>query len=403
MLHDTLICVAISNIKTYRTSLDIWYCNTSVISVSCSITCDTTWHTYNTLRHIQRDAQVAHAWYLLRRNEREIGFHAGPHIFKQAFPWTNGVPAIQKIYPEIGWIWRSKYFKSDVLRERLQSRHSHLLQKCIRNVMCECIDWCIRNVCNTHLLMHQECLQFTYIDAPGMSAGHIYCRHPWYIIHIYWSSEMSLPYIWMPWLMHQECLQFTSADASGKSAIHIYGTHSRCTIHMYGIRNVCNRCACIHIYCRQASEMSLQYMWMPWLMHQECLKCTSVANIPGTSYTSIDHQECRCNTCECHDSCIKNVCRSHLLQTFLIHHTHRLQKCIRNVCNICECHHWCIRNVCNSHLLMHLESLQFTSTAHIPAASFTSIAAIPDEFWNAPPRNWEIAFETPRTPLLLNF
>ena len=207
---------------------------TSVISVSCSVTCDITEDTHNTVRHIQRAAQAAHACYLLHRNERKTRSHAGPLIFKQVFPWINRVPATQKIYPEIGWIWRSKYFKSDVLRARSQSRHSHLLQKCIRNVcnICECHEWCIRNVCNSHLLMHQECLQFTSADASGMSASHINYRHS------------------------------------------------------------------------------------------------------DTPYTSIDHQECRCNTYECHDSCIRKVCNSHVLQIFLIHHTHLLQKRIGNVAGI---------------------------------------------------------------------
>ena len=251
---------------------------TSVISVSCSVTCDITEDTHNTLRHIQRAAQAAHAWYLLHRNERKTRSHAGPLIFKQVFPWINRVPATQKIYPEIGWIWRSKYFKSDVLRARSQSRHSHLLQKCIRNVcnICECHEWCIRNVCNSHLLMHQECLQFTSADASGMSAIHIcWCIRNVCNTHL---------------LMHQERLQVTSitdilihhthpliiknvaaihmnamTHASGKSAIHMY-----CRYSWY----------IIHIYCRNASEMSLPYIWMPWLMHQECLLFTSIAHIP---------------------------------------------------------------------------------------------------------------------------
>jgi len=44
-------------------------------------------------------------------------FLGGLQNFQQGFTWGNRVPVTQRIYPKIEQIWKSKYFKSDLLRE----------------------------------------------------------------------------------------------------------------------------------------------------------------------------------------------------------------------------------------------------------------------------------------------
>jgi len=56
-------------------------------------------------------------------------FHGSPQIFKQNFKWGNGAPGTKKIYQDYWQIWRSKYLKSDLLRERyILSMHTYALK-----------------------------------------------------------------------------------------------------------------------------------------------------------------------------------------------------------------------------------------------------------------------------------
>jgi len=119
-----------------------------------------------------------------QQSTHQTRFLGSPKIFKHAFTGVNGIPVTQKSGRENSWIWKSKYFKSDLLGEwpyRWMYKHLHTTRTWLHTTRTwqttsstfkRCADLC------THTF-HVVCMLMTFVQIYWGSSAHTQMYDIW--------------------------------------------------------------------------------------------------------------------------------------------------------------------------------------------------------------------------------